>query len=255
MPSPFPGMDPYLEGDDWTSFHAQLATEIVRQLIPSLRPRYVALTEKRFEIVEDGALAIESIYPDVSVAGMESPITAPVASRAGIAAPYLLETVVDERAPHAWVEIHDTAQRRLVTTVEILSPWNKRGRGRDKYLDKRRRLLRSSSHLVEIDLLRRGRRLPMKEPLPPAEYYVVVSRVSTRPLVEVWPVALPDALPAFPIPLLPGDADVRLDLQAAVNAVYDLGGFDLVLDYSRPPPPPLSDEQGAWVAERLHAAK
>src|SRR4026209_1773701 len=99
MASPFPGMDPYLEGDDWTSFHTHLATEVARQLTPLLRPKYVALPEKRFEIGEQGTLASESIYPDVE-------------------APYLLETVMEERAPHTWVEIRDTAQRRLVTTVE-----------------------------------------------------------------------------------------------------------------------------------------
>ena len=254
MPSPFPGMDPYLEGDDWTSFHTHLATEIARQLTPLLRPKYVALPEKRFDVIAEGALAIESIYPDVGVAGIASSAsdsTGPTLA----AAPYLLQTIMEERAPHTWIEIRDRAERRLVTTIEILSPWNKRGSGRDEYLDKRRKLLHSSSHLVEIDLLRAGRRLPMKDPLPPGSYYILVSRAEARPMVEVWPIALPDPLPEFPVPLLAGDADVPLDLQSAVRTVYDLGGFDLVLDYSQPASPPLSDDQAAWAAERLRAAK
>lgn len=254
MSSPFPGMDPFLEGDDWTSFHTHLAAEIARQLTPLLRPKYVALPEKRFELIDDGAFAIESIYPDVGVAGVTPPSSHSTGS-VRASAPYLLQTIMDEQAPHTWIEIRDRAERRLVTTLEILSPWNKRGSGRDEYLDKRRKLLRSSSHLVEIDLLRAGRRLPMKDPLPAASYYVLVSRAEARPMVEVWPIALQDPLPEVPVPLLPGDADVRLDLQAAVRTVYDLGGFDLVLDYTRPLSPALSGEEAAWAAERLRAAR
>lgn len=254
MPPPFPGMDPYLEGDDWTSFQTHLATEIARQLTPLLRPKYVALPEKRFEVMDDGALAIESIYPDVGVAGVTA-LASNAADRAVAAAPYHLQTIIEERAPHTWIEICDNAERRLVTTIEILSPWNKRGSGRDEYLDKRHKLLRSSSHLVEIDLLRAGRRLPMKDPLPPASYYVLVSRAEERPMVEVWPIALQDPLPDFPVPLLAGDADVRLNLQAAVQTVYDLGGFDLVLDYTHSLSPALPDEQAAWAAELVRAAK
>src|SRR5688500_13273538 len=122
MASPFPGMDPYLEGDDWTSFHTSLATEIARQLTPLLRPKYVALPEKRFDVVEEGALTIESMYPDVAVAGAAS--TAGEIAASSVAAPYLLRTVMEERAPHPWIEIRDRAERRLVTTIEILSPWN-----------------------------------------------------------------------------------------------------------------------------------
>lgn len=253
MPSPFPGMDPYLEGDDWTSFHTHFATEIARQLIPKLRPKYVALPEKRFDVVDESDLSIESIYPDVDVAGVAHPQPEAMGQVAA-AAPYVLETLMEEHAPHTWVEIRDAAGRRLVTTIEILSPWNKRGSGREEYLDKRRRLLRSSSHLIEIDLLRRGRRLPMKAPLPPGSYYVFVSRAEQRPLVQTWPIALDHSLPTIPIPLLPGDTDVDLDLQAAFQNVYDLCGFDLVLDYSIPPAGKLREDQAAWVAERLRAA-
>lgn len=254
MPSPFPGMDPYLEGDDWTSFHAYLAIELAKQLTPQLRPKYIALPEKRFELVEDGALAVEAIYPDVGVT--ETAATPSRTAESAVpSAPVLLQTIMEETAPHSWVEIRNQADRRLVTTIEILSPWNKRGNGRNEYLDKRRKLLRSSSHLVEIDLLRGGRRLPMKDPLPAASYYVFVSRTEARPMIEVWPIALPDRLPKFPVPLLAGDADVSLDLQSAIDAIYDYGGLDLALDYSRPLSPSLSDEESVWATERLRRRK
>src|SRR5690348_9892014 len=102
MSSPFPGMDVFLEGDDWTSFQAHFATEIARELTKLLRPKYVALPQRRFDIVD----------------------------------------VMEARTPHNWIEIRDVAGRSLVTTIEILSPWNKRGQGRAEYLDKRRNLLR-----------------------------------------------------------------------------------------------------------------
>jgi hypothetical protein len=254
MPSPFPGMDPYLEGNDWTSFHTHFATEIARQLTPKLRPKYVALPEKRFDVVDESALAIESIYPDVRVASVTNPPPETIGEVA-VTAPYILQTVMEERAPHTWVEIRDAASRRLVTTIEIMSPWNKRASGREEYLDKRRSLLRSSSHLVEIDLLRRGRRLPMKDPLPSGSYYIFVSRAEQRPMVQVWPIALDHPLPPIPVPLLPGDADVVLDLQSSFQNVYDLCGFDLVLDYSKAPPVPFRGAQALWVAERLRNAK
>lgn len=254
MPSPFPGMDPYLEGDEWTSFHTSLTTEIARQLTPRLRPKYVALPQRRFDRVDEGAVAVETVYPDVGVAQVGSTANESLGQTAP-AGPCVLETVMEARAPHTWVEIRDVAGRSLVTCIEILSPWSKRGQGREEYRDRRNKLLRSSSHLVEIDLLRRGKRVPMKSPLPPASYYVFVSRSEQRPMLHVWPIGLDHRLPTFPVPLLTGDADVGLDLQLCVQNVYDLGGFDLVLDYSKPPAVPLTADQATWVAQCLRAVK
>jgi hypothetical protein len=254
MPSPFPGMDPYFEGDDWTSFHTHLAIEIARQLTPRLRPKYVALPKKRFEAVDESSIAIETTYPDVGVTDLGAPGSQTI-GQAAATAPFTLQTVMEVSAPHAWIEIRDTVGRRRVTTIEILSPWNKRGHGRQEYLDKRRKLLRSSTHLVEIDLLCRGLRLPMKDPLPPGTYYVLVSRVELRPMVQVRPIALDHPLPTVPLPLLPGDADILLDLQGCLQIVYDLGGYDLVLDYAKAPNIPLQEDQAAWIAERLRAVR
>src|SRR5262245_49327381 len=129
MASPFPGMDPFLEGDLWTSFHTQFAVEIARQLSPKLRPRYAALTEKRYvtDTPEDVAIAVHTMAPDVGV-------------------------LEPEPIPHTWIEIRDTEQRRLVTTIEFLSPTNKHGDGRAEYLRRRWTILKSDVHLLEIDL-------------------------------------------------------------------------------------------------------
>jgi hypothetical protein len=248
-------MDPYLEGDLWTTVHAALGLAIAHQLVPKLRPRYLALPVERFvlDIPEDVTVEARDIYPDVGT--VPSGTLAPGGSAAVLAPPPLrLATVVPTRVPHVNVEIRDTKNRRLVTAIEILSPTNKRGRGRKEYLAKRRRLLLSDAHLMEIDLLRKGKRVPMRRPLPAAPYFVFLSREENRPVLDVWPIGFSDPLPIVPVPLLPGDADVPLDLQQAVTNVYDLGGYDLALDYTQPPDVPLPPEAMAWADERLRAA-
>jgi hypothetical protein len=114
--------------------------------------------------------------------------------------------------------------------------------------------LLSTAHLIEIDLLRAGQRLPMEQPLPPARYYVFVGRSESRPLVDVWPIQLSDPLPVIPVPLLPGDDDVQLELQTVLSQVYDLAGLDLAVDYSGPPDAVLTEHERAWVFEQLRAA-
>lgn len=117
-------------------------------------------------------------------------------------------------------------------------------------------LLQTRTHLLEIDLLRRGRRILLLGEPPPASYYVYLSRVQHRPFTQIWPVSLREPLPAVPVPLLHPDPDVPLDLQAAVRACFDLVGYERLLDYSGPPPPPeLDEEDAAWVAETLGAMR
>src|SRR5262245_49591645 len=254
MPSPFPGMDPYLEGSLWTTFHFAFGAEIVRQLAPKLRPRYLVLPVERFVMeTPDDVTITTSTYPDVGVAkGIRE--TAAGYSSSTIAAPLHLATVIPEAVPHISIEIRDTANRQLVTAIEILSPTNKRGEGRIEYLSKRRRILLSTAHLLEIDLLRHGQRVPMQQPLPSAEYFILLSRADERPITGVWPVMLSQPLPIVPIPLLSGDADVTLELQETFTAVYDLLGYDLAIDYAQPPDVPL-EGKAALVADRaLRAA-
>jgi hypothetical protein len=247
-------MDPYLEGSLWMTVHTQLSAEIARQLAPKLRPRYLALTTERFvyEEPESVAIATVNVYPDVSVTTAKFSAGS---DESGVAtAPLTLQTVIPTPIPHVTVEIRDTAGRELVTAIEVLSPTNKRGEGYGEYMAKRRRILLSQAHLMEIDLLRRGRRVPMREPLPPVPYFVFLSRAEHRPLTNVWPIRLDESLPSVPVPLLPGDRDVILELQLALSNVYDLLGYDLAVDYHKPPEVALEPELESWVASRLSAA-
>jgi len=253
MPSPFPGMDPYLEGDLWSTVHGQLSAEIARQLTPQLRPRYLALMETRYVMETPGEVAIAEIIPDVGIAK-----TGKKRERGGVAtisAPLELATVMLLKIPQHRIEIRDAKKRRLVTIIEVLSPSNKSGEERRAYLRKRRRILLSSAHLMEIDLLRQGKRVPMRKALPAAPYFVFLSRVEKRPVTEVWPIEWNDPLPRLPIPLKHPDPDAILDLQRAFTNVYDSCGFEMAVDYTQPPDVPLPESAAVWAAERLRSER
>ena len=252
--SPFPGMDPYLEGEMWPEFHDTLIHQIRAQLMPRLQPKYVALLKKYYAVDEVGlgvgsAPARRGIYPDVHVAQIKGAI----AEYEIVTAPKVeLVSPVPQKVSALRLDIRDVANRRLVTAIEILSPVNKRGQGFRKYLKKRGALLKTATHLLEIDLLRAGERIPLiGGELPPAPYYVFLSRFTRRPITEVWPVALRERLPTVPVPLLPPDPDVPLSLQAAVDACFELVGYQNLLDYSQLPP--LQEEDLAWVETMVAA--
>lgn len=262
MPSPFPGMDPYLEGHLWPDVHHRLATRISIQLAPLLAPRYVARIVLHTVVEElDAGEAIEVLIPDVEVfAGRqtdEGPELAGVA--APVAAGVITPAPITLRQPFAFevdlpsVEIRDVAGGLLVASIEILSPVNKRGVGWDEYQVKRRRILQAQAHLLEIDLLRRGRRPVPTADAPRAPYYVFLTRAPHREEVAVWPIQLRDRLPTVPVPLRPPDADVPLDLAAAMAAIYDEARYDLSIDYRRPPDPPLSDADAEWAEAHARA--
>lgn len=272
MPSPFPGMDPYLEGEIWQEFHETLAGSIRGQLLAQLPPKYVALLAKRYVVGAPTSGILPGlglnivdwpqqrvIYPDVHVAALpERKLREPAAGyAAGVA---LMEPAVEvanplPEAPQLSVEIRDVAQRRLVTLIEILSPANKHSQGALEYFGRRMRLLQTDTHLLEIDLLRDGARILLMAEPPPAPYYVYLSRTERRPYSQIWPAALRQRLPVTPVPLLEPDPDVILDLQAAVDACFALVGYERLLDYADPPPPPpLSDEDAAWLDDLLRGA-
>jgi Protein of unknown function (DUF4058) len=255
MPSPFPGMDPYLEGSTWMNFHGQLCAEIARQLGPKLRPRYLALLTERFvtEIPEGLAITTASLSPDVGAVEHSTGMTGAV--QQGIAtAPLHLAIVIPEPVLHFSIEIRDRNEKRLVARIEVLSPTNKQSDGYLEYRRKRNRVLNSTAHLLEIDLLRQGQRVRMRDSLPEAPYFVFLGRFETRPITDVWPVQFDQSLPMLPIPLLPDDSDVPLDLQQAFSTVYDVCSYDLIIDYAQPPEVPLPSEATGWAEDRLRAA-
>ncbi|MEK7327069.1 MAG: DUF4058 family protein [Chloroflexota bacterium] len=258
MPSPFPGMDPYIEQPEvWRDFHNNLAIEIQARLNEKLGPRYYAAIEPRiaYEVVE-----VATKYggqPDVGVLRLrEAPTVAPAAPNSPV--PVKSRVPLEFPVRLLSTRIRTVGEHTLVTSIEILSPVNKQ-RGHEafkSYRRKRRALLRSEAHLIEVDLLRRGERPPLAEPVPSAPYYVTLSRVEDRPTVQVWPIQLKDELPVIPVPLLEPDPDASLDLNAVVAAIYKRGAYAVRIDYRQPPPPPeLSPEEQAWAESLLKREK
>ena len=253
MPSPFPGMDPYLEGYLWSDVHNALANKIRQMLAPQLRPKYAARLD--VYLVEDKTPESEIgiLYPDVEVLQFKQPRVAP-SQQSGIATTPATLTLpvmqpVSLRVPT--VEIRDAANNVLISCIEILSPVNKREPGITDYRRKRQRLYNANVHLIEIDLLRRGTR-PFNHPRMLDVPYVINLTRARSGVVDVWQIALQDTLPTIPIPLNNSDPDAVLELQFALNAVYEEAAYDLSIDYTQTPPPPqLSDVDEQWMNNNL----
>jgi hypothetical protein len=249
-------MDPYIETRRiWPDFHLDLAAEIRANLNAQIQPGYyaTAVTYIAYDVIEVVRSEPRAASPDVSVwhAGPESPT--PEATVVIDPPPAQSAIPLEVPVRLANVEVREAGTDTLVTAIEILSPINKRpGPERQKYLRKRRELLRSEVHVMELDLLRGGERSPLEIPPPPAPYYVTLARADRRPRVDVWPIQLDARLPVVPVPLVAPDPDVPLDLGAIVRAVYERGGYATRIDYRQPvPPPPLEPEQQAWVDQLL----
>jgi len=259
MLSPFPGMDPYLENRLlWHDVHQRLAGQISRQLAPRLAPRYVARLATRFVTSVPDGQEISILYPDVDVTPVRQPPPEPLAGVAVAVtpAPLTLTSVSPEQLKLITVELHDVAQGRLVTAIEILSPVNKRsGKGLDEYRAKRETVLSAEVHLLEIDLLRQGTRPPRLVGLTPSDYFVFLTRAERRHLTDVWPICVRDSLPVLPVPLLPGDDDAPLDLGHALRTIYGEARYDLSVDYNQPPVPPLAEQDTAWAQTLLADVK
>lgn len=248
-------MDPFLEGYLWPDLINSMASVIRRQLIPLIRPKYVARINTN--LVEDanpeGDIGI--MYPDVEIM-LQNAVREPAA--ATTYAGYVESKTPDEpvisvpfSAPIEVkipvVEIRDTDQNRLVTSIEILSPVNKRKPGLKTYLEKRQKLHKAGVHLLEIDLLRRGTRPVRHRSLEPSEYLAALTRAKSS-RTDVWPIGLHSKLPVVPVPLLEPDEDVPLDLQQALDEVYEEAAYELSIDYRKEPPPPKMGEKDLeWV--------
>lgn len=252
MPSPFPGMDPYLEGRLWPDVHQELASAIRRQLVPRLLPGYVALLAVRTVKDSEPEEEIGVMYPDVGVfrdrarsgVSADDPAVATITPAA-----LTVPTPTPTSVRLVRIELRFVATNRLVTAIEVLSPVNKRGQGLREYRRKRERLRSARVHLLEIDLLRRGARVVPGHRVPRCDYLVSLTRARSE-TADLWPLSLRDPLPTVPVPLRKGDGDVPLALGPALKAAYDDAAYQHSIDYSQPPPPPeLSADDAAWVRQ------
>ena len=252
--SPFPGMDPYLEAPDlWPDVHTSLMTIFREQLTPLLTPHYLAELETQI-VIDRSDDEPQVVIPDVSVTTTYPPAETATSSTAVAPAPLRLRVPLEVPTRLVSMTIRHRERARLVAVIELFSPINKRrGAGRDAYLEKRRTVLASPVHLIEIDLLRRYNRMPFDDPVPATHYLVMVCRAGERPHSHVWAISVRQPLPTVPIPLLNPDPPVLLDLGQALRTAYTRARYDLRVDYRQPPNPPLAPADAAWAAEHIAA--
>lgn len=225
MPSPFPGMDPYLEEDKlWPVFHHQFITCLYAILLPSLVDRYRARIAQRNYVTEQA----------------------------------LFTSLIREEHHEEYIEVRQRSDGRLVTLIDAVSPPNKTtAAGRKAYLDKRKEARNAGASLVEIDLVLQGQPTLeySRDVLPDWDYAVTVTRATQPERFEIYTATLQKRLPRFRMPLASDDRDTVLDLQAAFARSYDQGGFAASIDYQRDPGTVNNDEDRRWLSELLKQQK
>ncbi|MBW3540399.1 MAG: DUF4058 family protein [Planctomycetes bacterium] len=249
-------MDPWLESPtEWPGFHDILVIVTVELLQPRLRQQgYYANPGERVWLTQPE----RSVYPDVAVIRRQ-----PAERRGDRTSAAVIEVDEPIRVQRSEVEVHegfvdivDAAGHRVITSIEFLSPTNKLDTdGRKLYERKQQETRDAGVHLVEIDLIRRGPHVlevppGVVERLRPWDYLVNLVRREADEY-EVYPIRLRDRLPRIRVPLKMGDEDAVLDLQEAVERAYEIGPYQDRLDYTRPPMPPLSDDDARWADELL----
>ena len=227
MPSPFPGMNPYLEqGRSWHDFHERYIPKAAESITPQVRPAYLVRIDEHVYIHELAEAKRRFVGRADATVTAKKGKDAPLPSTGAVleAPAYALLSPAVDFERHAFLEFQDRETREVITVIELLSPSNKTS-DREQYLEKRRQVLGSRVHLVEIDLLRGGGRLPLRN-LPKCDYYTLVSRAEERPRVGVWPIRLRDRLPVIPIPLREHEKPAQLDLQEILHHVYDAAAYE-----------------------------
>jgi hypothetical protein len=272
MPSPFPGMDPWLEHPAiFPDLHGSFIGELKKALNRVMPRRYFATIHQRVWV----DLSLRVIEPDVNVlysAAAPKKMSRPKPGRSSsklaaqplvIDAPGIMES---EEMEEWYVDIFakSAADDDLVTSVELLSLSNKRpgNRGREMYQRKQEEMIQSKVNLVEIDLLRGGTPTTLvppnlvKEKFGPFDYHVCVLHVDQKDRFSVYPWKLESSLPVIDVPLIPGDPSVTIELQAILNECYDYGRYDMQARYrARKPKPRLTKQQTEWADKILKSHK
>jgi hypothetical protein len=225
MPSPFPGMDPFLEEEKiWPVFQHHLIACLYQTLLPGLVDRYRARVGQRRYTTEQA----------------------------------LFTSIMREDHEEEFIEIRQRTDNRLVTLVDVVSPANKTTvSGRQAYLDKRKDAKNTGANLVEIDLILQGQ--PMldysREGLPDWDHAVTVTRATQPERYEIYTATLQKKLPKFRLPLAADDRDTVIDLQTTFVRCFDQGNFATQINYQREPPTRIADDDRSWLDQLLKQQK
>ena len=256
MPSPFPGMDPYLESH-WGDVHTSLTTYARDQLRDKLPGDLRARIQEYVHLRQDDEQPKQRWAPDVRIVQPPSgTVSRPPADESGALATRPLIVPFLTEWTERWIEIQDAHSGDLITSIEFLSPGNKQTREqRDAFHKKQKDLLQAGVNLVEIDLLRRGDwalTIPENE-VPDSHAYpyrISVIRAQRPKFAECYPTSLRSPLPVINIPLRTGERDVLLELQPLISAAWERGDY-ADIDYSKAPCPRFRPDDEAWIEEQI----
>lgn len=255
MKSPFPGVDPYVESQYfWRDFHATFINYCREALNDKLPENYEARIDEFVHLMEEPFESAKGVLPDVGVErhgpGTFSPAGESVTATLTTLEPVTIPLMMLDKEEEGYIEIRRRPDRELITVLELLSPTNKAGSGRGEYLAKRDNYLHQDVHVVELDLLKEGQRLPMRKPLPPGDFYAFVARADRRPNCEVYTWTVRHPLPTIPIPLKAPDPDILLDLGSVYAVAFERGRYARSIDYGKPPALPFDEGTLRWITEK-----
>ena len=260
--NPFPAMNPYLERSDiWPGVHLLVIAELQGFLAPRLQPDYVVTVGERVYVIAEPGLNGNGTdgdnvrIPDVAVlaggaeVSLENPDYQFERSPAAVAVQLPAMDVVRER----YLEVRRVDNRQqVIAVIELLSPTYKSGDGRKEYLSKRAEVLYSPTHLVEIDLLRAGRPMPLAGAVPRSHYRILVANARRDEAVaDLYPFSIRQSMPDFVMPLAKDTEGIAVNLSGILANIYSARGYNLLIDYQADPEPPLSDDDRAWLDQLL----
>ena len=255
--NPLPGMNPYLERSEfWHGVHTRVIVELGNTLARQLRPEYMVRVEERMYVSAetDDEIRLQARLPDVMVLddGAAAATSVAVAPRSKDAIPVRIPYQDEQR--QRYLEVIRVSNREVVAVIELLSPSNKTNPGRQAYKAKRNQVFHSTSHLVEIDLLRVGEPMPVIGNVPPSHYRILVTNAhNTDAIADLYPCSIQTPIPVFVMPLAEGSEGIAIDLKPIIDEVYILGSYDRDIDYQQDPDPPLSDADRDWLDQLLRS--
>lgn len=242
-------MDPYLEQpSEWPSLHLRLLAAFSDALSAALPTQFFVSVDQRVYMTSPGDEDRDAIEPDVYVVKETQAIYVPA-----ITQPVLVDRQdLDPEIHDRFLEIRDTRSRKVITIIELLSPFNKRAQaqGFRAFRRKRNQVMASSCNWIEIDLLRAG--LRPQEVEGRSDYYALLKRGDRFGPYEVWFFNLRQPMPTIAVPLIEPHADIPLDLQRIFEDVYVRTRYANSIDYTAP----LSDlptQDQSWANEQISA--
>ncbi len=253
MKTPFPGMDPYLEHRAlWPDVYTHLIATLADTLTSLIAPDYDVKVESRTYIGEQNNTQ-HARRPGKHALAPVGSLPLPTTFQSSATTVMEIDVLIGEKFSQRYLAIYNTRTDELITAIELLSPDHKSDpQEQAAYLSRRERWVLASTNFVEIDLLRAGEPMPIRQTVE-SDYRILVNRGWKRNKASLYAFNLPAAIPAFPLPLQRHEAEPLIPLNDVVHDLYSRARFDLRIDYSELPPPPLTEEQVRWVRNILTA--